>query len=271
MPTTTYKVLGQQVVGSTRTFGAITNKVITSNVATLTTAAVHGFAVGDIVVVSGVDTTHDGTWAIATVPTTTTFTYLSTTATQSTASVSPSATVVRTHNLGGVVSANKYSTGANAILSTGSAHGLAVNDWAYVTVGDANMAGLVKVIAAPTTTTFTYAKAGSAVATTAVTTGAFGRAMPATYTTLYTTPASTQTVVSTVSVANQTTAAANYRIAVSATSTPTLAEIIVFDGTVAANDTITLTLGITLEATKRLMVNANSPEITFAAFGSETA
>jgi hypothetical protein len=95
--------------------------------------------------------------------------------------------------------------------------------------------------------------------------------MPATYTTLYTTPASTQTVVSTVSVANQTTAAANYRIAVSATSTPTLAEIIVFDGTVAANDTITLTLGITLEATKRLMVNANSPEITFAAFGSETA
>jgi hypothetical protein len=270
MPTT-YKILGQQVVGSTRTFAAVSNKVITSSVATITTAAAHGFAIGDIVTISGVDTTHDGTWAIATVPTSTTFTYLSATATQATSAVTPNATVVRTHNLGGFASANKYSTGANAILTTGSAHGLAVNDWVYVTVGDANMAGLVKVLSAPSSTTFTYAKSGTAVASTAVTTGAFGRAMPSTYTTLYTTPASTQTVVSTISVANQTTSAANYRIAASATTTPTKSEILVFDGTVAANDTITLTLGITLEATKLLMVNANAPEITFSAFGSETA
>lgn len=271
MATTTYKILGQQVVGSTRTFAAVSNKVITSSVATLTTAAAHGFSVGDIVVVSGVDTTHDSTWAIATVPTSTTFTYLSTTATQSTAAVTPNATVTRTHNLGGVVSSNKYSTGVNAILSTASAHGLAVNDWAYVTVGDANMAGLVKVIAAPSATTFTYAKAGSAVASTAVTTGAFGRAIPSTYTTLYTVPASTQTVVSTISVANATSVSAQYRIAFSATTTPTIAEIYVFDGTVPANDTINLTVGITLPATYKIMVNANSPEISFAAFGSETA
>lgn len=270
MPTI-YKVLGQQVVGSTRTFAAVSNKVIVSNVATITTAAVHGFAVGDIVTIAGVDTTHDGTWTIATVPTTTTFTYLSTTATQATSAVTPNGTVARTHNLGGVASASKYSTGVNAILTTGSAHGFAVNDWVYVTVGDANMAGLVKVISAPTSTTFSYAKSGTAVAATAVTTGAVGRAMPATFTQLYTTPASTQTVISTVSVANQTSVAANYRIAASATTTPTLAEMLVFDGTVAPNDTVTLTLGVTLDATKKLMVNANSPEISFSAFGSETS
>jgi hypothetical protein len=266
---TTYKTLGQQVVGSTRTFAAVSNKAITSNVATVTTAAAHGFSVGDIVTISGVDTTFDGSWAIATVPTTTTFTFLSTTATVASAAVTPNATVVRTHNLGGVVSANKFSTGANAIFSTASAHSLAVNDWVRVTVGDANMDGLVKVISAPSTTTFTYAKSGSSVASTAVSTGAFARAIPSTYTTLYTVPASTSTVVSTISVSNQTTSAAQYRIAISATTTPTLAEMLVFDGTVAANDTITLTLGVTLPATKNIMVNANSPEISFAAFGSE--
>jgi hypothetical protein len=271
MATTTYKILGQQVVGSTRTFAAVSNKAIVSNVATITTAAAHGFAVGDIVVITGVDTTFDGTWAIATIPLTTTFTFLSTTATVASAAVTPNATVQRTHNLGGVVSANKYSTGAYAILSTATAHSLVPNDWVYVTVGDANMAGLVKVIAAPSTTTFTYAKAGSGVATTAVTTGAFGRAIPSTWTQLYAVPASTQAVVSTIAVSNQTPSTAQYRIAVSATTTPASAEILVFDGTVAANDTITLTLGITLEATKKLMVNANAPEISFEAFGSETA
>ena len=268
---TTYKILGQQVVGTARIFAAVSNKAITSNVATITTAAAHGFAIGDIVTIAGVDTTHDGTWAVASVPLTTTFTYLSTTATQASTAVTPNATVVRTHNLGGFASANKYSTGANAILTTGSAHGLAVNDWVRVTVGDANMDGLVKVISVPSTTTFTYAKSGSTVTSTAVTTGAFGRAMPSTFTQLYSTPVLNQTVVSTVSVTNQTTSAAQYRIAASATTTPALSEMLVFDGTVAANDTITLTLGITLDATKKLMVNANSPEITFAAFGSETA
>ena len=122
--TTTYKVLGQSVTGSTRTFAAISNKAITTSVATITTSAVHGLAIGDVVSIFGVDSIHDGIHVVATVPTTTTFTYLSTTATQSSTAVSPAATLIRTHNLGGVVSANKYSTGSNAILTTGSAHGL---------------------------------------------------------------------------------------------------------------------------------------------------
>lgn len=267
----TYKTLGQAVVGSTRAFAAVSNKVITSNVATITTAAAHGFAIGDIVTISGVDTTHDGTWAVATVPTSTTFTYLSTTATQTTAAVTPNATVVRTHNIGGFASANKYSTGANAILTTGSAHGLAVNDWVRVTVGDANMDGLVKVISAPSTTTFTYAKSGSAVASTAVTTGAFGRANSSSWTQLYLVPASTNAIVSTIAIANETTSSAQYRIGITDTSNsaPAISEMLVFDGTVGANDTVTLTLGITMAAAKKILVNANSPEISFAAFGSE--
>lgn len=266
---TTYKVLGQSVTGSTRTFAAISNKVIATNVATITTSAVHGLAVGNVVSILGVDAIHDGTHVVATVPTTTTFTYLSTTATQSTTAVSPTATLIRTHDVGGVVSANKYSTGSNAILTTGSAHGLAVNDWVYVDVGDANMNGLAKVISAPTTTTFTYAKIATAVTSAAVTTGAVGKLMPASWTTLYTVPASTSAVISTVVISNLTSSFASYRIGISTGSAPTNSEMLVYDNVVEGNDSVTLTLGLTMEAAKKILVISNSPEITFSVYGSE--
>jgi hypothetical protein len=54
---------------------SVSNKALTSNVATLTTSATHGFAVGDIAVVTGVDATFNGTHYITGVPTTTTFTF----------------------------------------------------------------------------------------------------------------------------------------------------------------------------------------------------
>jgi len=57
----------------------VTNKALTSNVVTLTTA-VHGFAVGDTVVVSGVGTQFDGTFPITVVGSTTTFSYAKTAA-----------------------------------------------------------------------------------------------------------------------------------------------------------------------------------------------
>jgi len=56
----------------------ITNKALTSNIATLTTSTAHGFAVGMEITVSGVDATFNGTYTIASVPTTTTFTYAKT-------------------------------------------------------------------------------------------------------------------------------------------------------------------------------------------------
>jgi hypothetical protein len=56
----------------------VSNKALTSNVATLTTSAAHGLAVGMEIVVAGVDATFNGTYTIATVPTTTTLTYAKT-------------------------------------------------------------------------------------------------------------------------------------------------------------------------------------------------
>ena len=53
----------------------ISNKALTSNIATLTTSDAHTFLAGDVVVVSGVDATFNGTFNIIEVPTATTFTY----------------------------------------------------------------------------------------------------------------------------------------------------------------------------------------------------
>lgn len=57
---------------------AVTNKALTSNVATITTSTAHGLTTGDSVVVSIGDTTFDGTYTVASTPTTTTFTYAKT-------------------------------------------------------------------------------------------------------------------------------------------------------------------------------------------------
>ena len=56
----------------------VTNKALTTNVATLTTSAVHGYAVGDVVTVKGVGFPFDGTYTISVVASTTTFGYVRT-------------------------------------------------------------------------------------------------------------------------------------------------------------------------------------------------
>jgi hypothetical protein len=68
---------------------SINNKALTSNVATLTTTAVHGLAIGMEVDISGVDATFNGTYRVKAVPTTTTFTYDKTAADVVSAAVSP--------------------------------------------------------------------------------------------------------------------------------------------------------------------------------------
>jgi hypothetical protein len=74
--------------------GTITNKALTSNVATLTTSAAHGLAVGDEVWVEGVDATFNGKYTVATVPTTTTFTYAKTASNVTSTAVSSSLALV---------------------------------------------------------------------------------------------------------------------------------------------------------------------------------
>jgi hypothetical protein len=93
-----------------------------------------------------------------------------------------------------------------------------------------------------------------------------------TATTLYTVPSSTSTIISTITVCNQASSAATFRIAVRpAGATLAAQHYIVYGATVAASDTTTLTLGLTLATTDVVTVYASSANLSFNAFGSEIA
>ena len=68
---------------------SITNKALTTDVATLTTSTPHGLTVGMTIVIAGVDATFNGTYRITTVPTTTTFTYAKVASNVASTAVSP--------------------------------------------------------------------------------------------------------------------------------------------------------------------------------------
>jgi hypothetical protein len=73
---------------------SISNKALTSNVATLTTTAAHGLCTGMQITITGVDATFNGEYRITGVPTTTTFTYAKTATNVPSAAVSPVGTGV---------------------------------------------------------------------------------------------------------------------------------------------------------------------------------
>ena len=99
-----------------------------------------------------------------------------------------------------------------------------------------------------------------------------GQANPSatTLTTLYTVPASTSAVVSTLVICNTASSATTYRIAVRpAGATVATQHYVAYDAALPANDTVTLTLGVTLATTDVISVYAASANVAFAAYGVE--
>jgi len=93
----------------------------------------------------------------------------------------------------------------------------------------------------------------------------------ATDTTLYTVPAATETVVSTITVANLGTTG-TFRIAIRPNGAAIANQhYIVYEATLNSNDSITLTLGITIDASDVITVRASNTSFAFQAFGSEIA
>lgn len=91
----------------------------------------------------------------------------------------------------------------------------------------------------------------------------------ATLTALYTVPAATSAVASTLAVCNQG-AATTYRVAVRpAGATVAAQHYVVFDAPVSANDSVFLTLGISLATTDVVSVYAGTATLSFSLFGSE--
>jgi hypothetical protein len=95
--------------------------------------------------------------------------------------------------------------------------------------------------------------------------------LPATtLTDVYTVPASTETVISTIVIANRTAAAESFRIAIRTGGDAVEDKhYIAYDVPIAANDSTTLTLGVTLEATDVLSVYASAVDLSVNVFGTE--
>jgi N4-gp56 family major capsid protein len=91
---------------------SVTNKALTSNVATLTTAVAHGLGVGQVVTVSGVDSTFNGTYTITVVGTTTTFSYAKTAS--DVASAAATGTVTFTNNYRAIIAGREALAEAQA-------------------------------------------------------------------------------------------------------------------------------------------------------------
>ena len=87
---------------------------------------------------------------------------------------------------------------------------------------------------------------------------------------LYLVPSSTEAVVSSIVVANRESATNTFRIATKTdNSTVANTDYIAYDASIAANDTITLTLGVTLQAGAEISVGASDNQVTFQAYGTE--
>lgn len=101
---------------------------------------------------------------------------------------------------------------------------------------------------------------------------AAGNGTIATASTLYdnTATAGTSTVVSSVVICNTSASAATYSIAIVPTTAAfATGKYVVYQATIAGNDTVALTLGLVLDATNRyLLVSSSTTSVNFSAYGA---
>lgn len=142
-----------------RLTASITNKALTTNVATLTTSAAHGFVTGQQVVVSGVGAPFDGNWILASASGTT-LTYAVTNANVSSAAVSPNGSAyVPAMATSSAVVTNKALT-SNVVTLILASHTFRVGDRVTVSITDPVFDGTYAVVSSTPgfNGTITYAR-----------------------------------------------------------------------------------------------------------------
>ena len=91
-----------------------------------------------------------------------------------------------------------------------------------------------------------------------------------TATDVYTVPSATETVVSTVIIANRAATAGTFRLSVRPNgASQTNAMYLAYDVAIAANDSTTLTLGLTMDAADVLTAYCSSADMSVNVFGTE--
>jgi hypothetical protein len=89
---------------------------------------------------------------------------------------------------------------------------------------------------------------------------------------VYTVPSATEAVISTIVIANRAATAGSFRLSVRPNgATQADQHYLAYDVPIAANDSTTLTLGITVDAGDIITVYASSADMSFNVFGTEIA
>lgn len=252
MPTNTPAVFyrGNPAYGTTNVQRTVTTAALTSNLVTLTFGSNHGLTqVGTLISVQGVGASYDGLFPVNSFAGLNTCTYVVTTGNIGSAAVTPNGSAIFNSGvtIGGTIS-NVAVVANTAIITTGSAHGLAIGDIVRVNVGQTATDGTYVVTAVPSTTIFTYTSATATLASTAITQGAFCK-----YPDNYTLGAGTNGIVTNAIISNPTT--------VSATACLTIDGMAVAKQlTVPANGTTFLDIKQYFATTKKISIGTSIPQ-----------
>jgi hypothetical protein len=242
---------GNPAYGTTNVQRTVTTAALTSNLVTLTFGSNHGLTqVGTLINVQGVGTSYDGLFPVYTFPALNTATYVVTTANIGSASVTPNGSAIFNSlvTVGGSIS-NVAVVNSTAVVTTGSAHGLAIGDIVRVNAGQLATDGTYVVSGIPSTTLFTYTSATATLASTAISQGAFSK-----YPDNYTLAASTNGIVTNALFANPTANAAQVNLTIDG-------QAVAKQLTIAANSSTFLDIKQYFATTKKISVGTSISQI----------
>lgn len=242
---------GNPAYGTTNVQRTVTTAALTSNLVTLTFGSNHGLSqVGTLINVQGVGASYDGLFPVNSFPGLNTATYVVTTGNIGSASVTPNGSAIFNSLVTvGQTLSNHAVVNYTAIITTGSAHGLAIGDIVAVNTGNAATNGTYVVTAVPSTTLFTYVSATATLASAALTQGSFGR-----FPDNYTLAASTNGIVTNAIFSNPTASPAQVNLTIDGMA-------VAKQLSVSGNSTAFIDLKQYFATTKKISVGTSIPQI----------
>lgn len=242
---------GNPAYGTTNVARSVTTAALTSNLVTLTFGSNHGLTqVGTLISVQGVGTAYDGLFPVNSFPGLNTCTYVVTNANIGSASVTPNGSAIFNTGVSvGQTLSNHAVVNNTAIITTGSAHGLAIGDIVQVNTGNAATNGTYVVTSIPSSTLFTYTSATQTLASAALTQGSFGK-----FPDNYTLAASTNGIITNAIFANPTASSATVNLTINGTA-------VAKQLSISSNSSTFLDLKQYFATTQKISVGTSIPQI----------
>lgn len=268
-----YKTLGQVRSGTVSEKFVATARVVTSNVATITTATNHGVVVGDEVYLNGIGGVLEGYQVVTGAPTTTTFTFGTTSASAS--SLTLPSTYVQSLKTGstGVSVTNVQRTSNMYTVTTGSAHGCQENEYVTFSCGTISGAGTYKVFDAPSSTTFRVVSFGTDIVSTGIG-GSLGAVCRVPATTIYQPASGKSGLISSLILTNN--APTNVTVDLYQTPSTAWASLTNKNGYIlqpqvilAPYESYSVNLAMTIANQDQVIMCADTPSVTAFAYGTE--